>query len=516
MKTMITRNFIALLAAVLAEAGEPAVVPPPVAAWDVVPHQEVVRPIHLGVVAFHLRPLNVAFRVDGGGKPLLDRTVGAPSRNPDTGVWEYVCPLDPAILPDGPVAVQARVTVQDSPATVLELQPLVLIANAGGSLPAGRTVVVDAANGDDAGPGDAARPLRSLKAGLAAAGEAGTVRLRPGSYPAQGLGGGRRTRWTTIQPDEGVAAEAVVITPGRPGADKLRFVGLTFAADPEKKGYNTILAGEQGRHEVWIDRCAMICRGGREMGTVMFGNEYPAYITGGTVVDLSDGPSARLMRGLVMKRICSDAFTGARVAIDCTVEVIDRGGSDAHPDFVQSHVGDKAAMKSFILYNCRGLRCGAQGFFGLNVKDSAFVNCLFVKEPGDSPLRSQYVGRMENVLFLHLTLPNQHWHWRGTGPLTRDVVFVNGVVPSMDGADPQWMAGVGVRASHVVRSTAVQVEGVSQGDPGFADPSAADYRPRAGSPLVGSGARLACVPADIDGEPWPDGVANRGCLRTAP
>lgn len=513
---MITRVFLASILLAGLSAAEPAPLPPPVAAWDVVPHQELAKPLNLGVVAFHLRPLSVSFRIDGDGAPLLERTVTAPSRNPDTGVWEYVCPLDPAALPDGPFAVQARVAVADSPATALDLPPLPLLANARGTLPAGRTVIVDAAAGDDANPGDAERPLRSLKAGLAAAGEGGTVRLRAGSYPAQALGGGKRTRWTTIRPDDGVAADAVAITPGRPGADKLRFAGLTLAADPEKKGFNTILVGEGGRTEVWLDGCAIVCRKGQEWGTDLSSNGYPTYITGGTVVDLANGPSARLMRGLVMKRICSDAFTGARVAIDCTVEVIDRGGTAAHPDFVQSHTGKPDVLKSFILYNCRGLRCGAQGFFGQNVKDSAFVNCLFVKDPPGSPLRSQYVGRMENVLFLHLTLPNQHWHWRGTGPLTRDVAFVNGVVPSMDGTDPEWMAGVAVADSHVVRGTVVAGERLSQGEARFADPAAGDYRPLAGGPLAGSGARLACVPADIDGEPWPESGANRGCLRTAP
>lgn len=511
---MITRDILAaFLVAAWSWAGE---TPRPVAAWDVVPHQELVKPLQVGVVAFHLQPLNVRFRIDGVDRPLLERTVSAPTRNPDTGVWEYTCPVDPAALPDGAFTVRARVEVDGRPEAAIDLAPLPLLANAHGALPVVHEVVVDGASGDDANPGDAERPLRTLRAGVAAAGVGGTVRLRPGSYAAQGLGSGTRGRWTTICPAEGVPADAVVITPGRPGVDKLRFAGLTLAADPAQQAYNTILAGEGGKHEVWIDGCAMVCRKGREWHTDMLGNRYPAYITGGTVVDLSNGPAALLMRGLVMKRICSDAFTNARVAINCTVEVIDRGSTAAHPDFVQSHVADREETNSFLLYNCRGLRCGSQGFFGLNVADSAFVNCLFVKDPADSALRSQYTGRMENVLFLHLTLPNQHWHWRGTGALTRDVAFVNGVVPSMEGQDPEWMAGIAVRDSHVVRGAALAGERLGSGEAGFADPAAGDYRPRPGSPLAGSGARLACVPADIDGEPWPEGGVNRGCLRAAP
>jgi hypothetical protein len=513
---MMPRALAALLVSCILAAADPAL-PPPVAAWDVVPHQVLGAPLQVGVVAFHRLPLSVVFRIAGppGAAPVLERTVAEPTLNAHTGVWEYWCTVDPAAIPDGPFEVQARVEVAGHAEAAKELEPLALFANATGGLPAGREVVVDGANGDDAAAGDATAPLRSLKAGLAAAGAGGTVRLRAGRYAAQALGGSRRERWTTITADTGLKPEQVEITAGRPGFDKLRFAGVSLVAEPEKPGYNTILAGENGKHVVWFDGCRMVCSKGREWGAQLTGNNYPSYITGGEVIDLADGPSARLMRGLRMRRICSDAFTGARVAIDCTVEVIDRGTTEAHPDFVQSHVGDKDAMKSFILYNCRGLRCGAQGFFGLNVRDSAFVNCLFVKEPADSALRSQYVGRMENVLFLHLTLPNQHWHWRGTGPLTRDVLFANGVVPSMDGGDPEWMAGITVQDSHIVKATKVAGDGLGEGPARFADPAAGDYRPAAGSPLVGTARRFACVPADIDGKPWPAGAVNRGCLRTA-
>jgi len=512
---MITRATIAFIVVYVLAAGEPATaLPLPVAAWDVVPHQVLSAPLNVGVVAFHRQAVSVAFRIDGPAGALLERRVEAPTLNPHTGVWEYWCAVDPAIIPDGPFAVQARVEVVGAPTVAKDLDPLPLFANAKGSLPAGRTVVVDAEKGDDAASGEAAAPLRSLKAGLAAAGVGGTARLRPGRYPAQALGGGKRERWTTITADEGVKAEQVEITAGRPGFDKLRFHGVSLVAEPAKPGYNTILTGENGKHEAWFDGCLMVCRTGRESGSQLTGNNYPSYITGGEVMDLADGPSARLMRGLRMRRICSDAFTGAKVAINCTVDVIDRGTSEAHPDFVQSHVGDAAAFKSFILYNCRGLRCGAQGFFGLNVRDSAFVNCLFVKDPPESPLRSQYVGKMENVLFLHLTLPNQHWHWRGTGPLTRDVLFANGIVASMDGSDAEWMAGITVQDSQVVKETKVAGARLTQGTPGFADPATGDYRLRADGLAAGSAPRLPCVPADLDGKPWPEGKANRGCLRT--
>lgn len=497
-------------------------VPPPVAAWDVVPHQVIRETLCAGVVAFHRSALTVEFRVQASGAavPAWSRTVTEPTLNPQVNVWEYWCSIDPATLPDGAFSVQARVFPTGHPEAVKELAPLPLFANAKGTLPPGREVIVDAAHGDDAQPGDAGKPLRTLKAGLAAAGVGGRVLLRPGSYSAQALGGGmKRAYWTTVTAAPGISADAVEITPGRPGTDKLRFAGVTLAADPAEKGYNTILAGEQGKSEVWLDGCRIVCKKGRESGTDFSGNVYPAYITGGETMDLANGPAARLMRGHRIRRICSDAFTSVAVAVNCTVDEIDRGGTAAHPDFCQSHVASPDQYKSFILYNCRGLRCSSQGFFGLNLRDSAFVNCLFVKYPPNSPMLSQYSGRMENVLFLHLTLPNQAWNWRGKGALTRDVWFLNSIVPAMSAGDPAWLAGIRVADTHFIlgaKPYGAQLLGdqATQGAAAFADPAAGDYRLLPDSPAAGTAQRLPCVPADIDGTPWPAGKANRGCLRT--
>lgn len=515
--------ILALLALSLAAADEAAAPPPPpIAAWDVVPHQIITAPFQAGVVAFHLRPLAVEFAltVAGRDEPLRRETVTAPTFNAQVGVWEYWLAIDPAQIPDGPFAVTATVRVADAPAVARALDPLPLYANAGGTLVLGTTVHVDGEKGDDAQPGTAEQPKRTLKSGVVAAGDGGRVLLAPGSYPADGLGGGmKRQYWTTITAREGAAREAVVITPGRPGTDKLRFAGLTLASDPAEPKYHTLLAGEQGRSVAWFDDCVFTCRKGREFACNVTGNGYRTYITGGETIELSNGPSATLMRGHRIRSICSDAFSSVRAAINCTVDEIERGKTEAHPDFCQSHVGKPDEYKSFILYNCRGLKCSSQGLFGLNLRDSAFINILFVKHPDNSPVSSQYTGRMENVIFAHMTFPNQVWHWRGKEALTRDVHFVNNIVASMSvSADPAWMAGF--RFSHNLFLGGSKGYGaVTPGDEarsgaaGFADPAAGDWRPAADGPAAGSALPLTCVPADIDGKPWPDGKPDRGCLR---
>lgn len=515
--------LLALLVLSLAAADEAAAPPsPPIAAWDVVPHQIITAPFQAGVVAFHLRPLAVEFAltVAGRDEPLRRETVTAPTFNAQVGVWEYWLVIDPAQIPDGPFSIAATVQVVEAPTSTLKLAPLPLYANSGKTLALGTTVHVDGEKGDDAQPGSLEQPKRTLKAALAAAGDGGSILLAAGTYSADGLGGGLgRKRWTTIAPREGVSREAVVITPGRPGTDKLRFAGLTLASDPSEAKYHTLLTGDNGRSVVWVDDCVLTCRKGREFSCNAFGNNYPSYVTGGETVELSNAPGAILMRGHRIRSICSDAFTSVRTAINCTVDEIERGKTEAHPDFCQSHVGKPDEYKSFILYNCRGLKCSSQGLFGLNLRDSAFINILFVKHPANSPMSSQYSGRMENVLFAHMTFPNQVWHWRGKEALTRDVYFVNNIVASMSiSADPAWMTGF--RFSHNLYLGGNKGYGaVTPGDEarsgaaGFVDPTVADYRLGADSPAAGSALPLSCVPADIDGKPWADGKPNRGCLR---
>jgi hypothetical protein len=263
--------------------------------------------------------------------------------NERTGVWEYHMTVDPGKLDDGPLVVQAEAVPLGAGHFSTELTNLPLYANANGTLTPEAPVWADCEAGDDeTGDGTEARPLKTIRQALKAAGDGGTVYLKAGKgYAAQGLGGGKkRTYWTTIAAAPSVNRDDVEIGAGRTGTDKLRFHNVTLYSDPPTRAYNTILSGENGSTIVWLDDCKMYNRRGRWAGGgVVFGNRYVGYVTGGITTEMDNGPGGVLVRNHKIHRITSDALTGARTAINVEVRDIDRGPTSAHPDWHQSYTG---------------------------------------------------------------------------------------------------------------------------------------------------------------------------------
>ena len=487
----------------------------PIAAWDVVPHQILSAPFTAGVVAFHEESVSVRFTVHVAGGELeeLARTVQAPTWNPRTKVWEYVYEVDPSRIPDGPFELRAVCTPGGKGNRIVALPPLPLYANAKGTLTPGRTVYADSAKGSDANPGTRERPLQSLAAAVQAVGDGGVIRLQPGEYSSHQLRGGRkRAHWTLITPADGVKRTEVQIGGGRPGTDKLLFRNVAFFGDVKEGKYSCILVGEQSSTVVWLDNCEIRNRHGRWSGYVtMFGNRYSAYITGGFCTEMQRAPGALLMRNYRIVKISEDVFTDSKVAINCVVDGVDAGDTGGHADFHQSYIRDKALFNhGIILYNCTGVNCKAQGFFGHNLKDSAFVNCLFVKTP-NNPLLSQYSGKLDHVLFLHLTLPNQSWLWRGDLK-SRNCHMINCLLPGMniserEGAD---LSGITIDHNHFIDPKRAMGENTTLGKAMFADPPANNYHLLPGSPAGGTGRLLPTVPADCTGTAWNTARPSRG------
>lgn len=487
----------------------------PIAAWDVVPHQILSTPFKAGVIAFHEESVSVRFTVHVSGQEIkgLSRTMQAPTHNPRTNVWEYVYEVDPARIPDGPFELHAACTPGGAGNRNITLPPLPLHANANGTLTPSRTVYADSARGSDASPGTREQPLQSLAAAVKAAGDGGVILLQPGEYSPHQLRGGReRSHWTLITPAEGVARTDVQIGGGRPGTDKLLFRNVAFFADAKEGKYTPIILGEQSKTSVWLDNCEIRNRHGRWSGNVvMFGNRYLAYITGGFCTEMQRAPGALFMRNYRIVKISEDVFTDSKVAVNCTVDDVDAGDTGGHADFHQSYIRDKAYFnQGVILYNCTGVNCKAQGFFGHNLKDSAFVNCLFVKTP-DHPMLSQYSGKLDHVLFLHLTLPNQSWLWRGNLK-SRSCHMVNCLLPGMsvstsEGAD---LSGFIIDHNHFIDAKRAMGDNTTLGKPAFADPAADDYRLLLGSVAAGTGKSFPTVPADITGTAWNTARPSRG------
>jgi hypothetical protein len=490
-----------------------------IAAWDVVPWRAFGEPFRAGVVAFHESGVKVQFKVTpaDGAAVLLSREVLQPALNERTNVWEFWLELDPAELPTGLIHVQARAVPLGAEHLAVDLPPLPLHVLSRTKVLENIALWVDCANGDDAdGDGTKPRPFKTLAVAVRKSSDGATIHLQPGRcYSAQALGGGRnRARWTIITAAPGAEREQVEIGPGRTGTEKLCFRNVTLFADPPDRRYNTILAGENGATIVWLDNCKLYNRKGRwGGGGNAFGNRYVGYVTGGITTDMDNGPGAVLLRNHEIVRIASDALTNARTAINCRVRDIDPGTTGAHPDFHQSYVGDRTKVKTAILYNCSGVDCIAQGFFGHNLKDSAFVNCLFHK--GETVMLSQYSGKLDHVLWLHLTVPNQGWLWRGAGLDARNCHVLNCIFAGMSRHQGADAGGLTMDCNHYMDPKRAMGTGTTTGDPHFVDADRRDFRLRVASPAADGGRPLQCVPADIEGKPYGQGGRPRGCYSPA-
>ena len=469
----------------------------PVARWDVVPHQRVTGIFKAGVVAFHEKGVKVEFEV--AGKTFVAEE---PKLNDRVNVWEYYVPINTEKLPDGPIAVKAKAVTLDG-AESHTLPELRLYADNKKSVGSHETVTI--------GPED------SLKDAIAKVGDGGTVCLRKGVYKPQGLGGKGRTYWTTLTPAPGVAREDVEFTPGRPGADKLKFQGVTLACDFEGK-YAALLAGENGATECWLDDCKLMNKKGRWVGNSnSFGNRMRGYVTGGETTEMNNGPDGELIRNHLVHKIASDVWTGSdRLVVNCKCYDVDPGSTGAHPDFHQSHCRAPGYVHDVILYNVSGYDCKCQGLFGLRLRDSAFVNVSFKCDCG---MYTQYSDEMINVLFAHITLVDQTWLWRkgkqgkdGDFKPT-DVRVLNCVLRQMGGFD-DLANGDGSAGLLVHHNAFYGTE--RKGNPvkpygsdtlvlprQFADEAAKNYALPASSPALKGGVALQCVPADINGNPYP-------------
>jgi hypothetical protein len=487
----------------------------PVAAWDVVPFQVFDKSFHVGVVAFHETGCQVEFtvRVAGENAAIQTQVVQNPTLNAQSNVWEYWLALDPAALPDGPIEVRAKVLPLGAGMIARELTPLTMYANGRRSLKFGEPVWVDCNRGDDTAAATEAKPLKTLAAAVKHAPNGGTIYVKAGKgYSANELGGGlRRTYWTVIAAAPGVKRDDIEIGPGRPGTDKLCFRGVTLYADPPSRAYNTILIGDNGQTMVWLDDCKMYNKKGRwGGGGIAFGNRYVPYVIGGLTTEMDNGPGGVLVRGHRIVKITSDAFTEVQTAINCSVEDIDPGPTEAHPDFHQSYVGDPNTFNTVILYNVWGKRCISQRFFGHNLRDSAFVNCLFHK--GDTVMVSQYTGPLDHVLFIHLSVPNQSWLWLDDFR-PKNCCMIDCLLGNLPATPKVQAPGLSYAGLHVIGATTLVSKGGTAGAVQFVDAPQLDFHPALGSAVATGGAPLQCVPADIDGRPYDANSPSRGCFQ---
>lgn len=475
----------------------------PVARWDVIPHQRIEGVFKAGVVAFHEDGVKVVF--DVAGKKF---TAENPKLNDRTGVWEYYVPINAAKLPDGPFVVRATAITLGAKPESFELAELPLFADSGKTQGSRAEVTIG--------------PDESLAQAIQKAGDGGTVYLKKGVYSLSKLGKKDRRFWTTLTTAPGVKREEVEFSAGRPGADKLRFKGVSLFCDAEGK-YASIIAGENGSTWCWLDDCRLFNKKGRwACNAQVLGNRMRAYVTGGETFDMANGPGATLQRGHYVHHISSDVWTGSDcLVVNCRSDDVNPGKTGAHPDFHQSHARAPHWVHDVILYNVSGYDCRCQGLFGIRLRDSAFVNVSF---KCDCLMYSQYSDDMENVIFAHLTIVDQTWLWReAKGPKgtfnPKDVRVFNSVFRQMGGF-AALAGGDGSAGLKVYRNAfyGKDRKGRNIGEYGtdtiraerpFADEANHTYALTKGSPALKHGIHLQCVPADINGKPY--GAGPRAC-----
>lgn len=491
--------------------------------WDVVPYQRFSGTFEVGVVGFHEEGLDVVFAVNG--EPV--GRVAEPTRNPRTGVCEYFVTLDAADYPDGPVTVTATLEPDCVGHLARELAPLVLHANAGGSLGNDTVLRVDCATGDDdAGDGSPGAPYRTIERAFTLVGDGGTVELAAGGcyeltddLPPSGY-----THWTTVQPAPGVAREEVEIltygpgaSTGRFGEDRVRWRNVRLRKDVEP-GYSTLFYLESG-HAVWFDGAELYDARGQWNGGQLLGGNVPweAYYTDAYVHDIQNA-GYRFGRGVVMENIGSDVFRGASglLSVNLVVYGIDAGTTDAHPDFFQFYNPDET-VENVVVYNARVYDMGAQGIFGGpgEMRDVAFVNLLMEKDPADSALTSQITGSWDHVLLWHVTTVDAGFFLRETAAL-RSFFIQNGLYHTLHAGDATSLPTFTIERNHVATLVWDQPEPMglyaSVGDPGFVDVATDDYHLASGSPAVGRGAPLPGVPVDVEGTPYDPEAPALGCF----
>lgn len=143
----------------------------------------------------------------------------------------------------------------------------------------------------------------------------------------------------------------------------------------------TILYFNDGER-AWFDGAVLYDKNGRWAESGLF-NRGTCYLTDSRIRDVSNCGGI-YHRNVRIERIGSDVYRGANnlTAVNVTIQVMDKGSTSAHPDFIQFY-NPAAPVRNVILYNVKCYGMNAQGIFGAEgeVSDTALVNLQLEKEP---------------------------------------------------------------------------------------------------------------------------------------
>lgn len=477
-----------------------------IANWNLVPFQRLNEPTKVGVVAFHETGANVTFSINGS----VVATVDEPTMNDRVNVVEYWIEVDPADYPDGPITLEATAAPDGAGHDSRVLGARTLYANAGGTLGSSAVIWVSPTGNDTTGAGTEANPYATIKKGILSAGDGGTVYLQAGQYKLTATSTPSRLYWTTVMAAPGLDAEDVgILTKGpdststnRYNAHKIRWHNVSLYCDRVGTSYGNIFYLNTGQ-QVWMDGAVMYDANGPFAGTTtMGGSGYASYQTNGVVRDVGN-TNGGFRRNMLYQDICSDTFAGGTnlLAINVTIDTIDRGTTSAHPDFIQFYSPGNV-MENIILYNVRAYNMAAQGLFGSDgdAEDVAFINLLLEATPGLS-YRSQLTGVWRHALLWNTTIVNQTFDFRDSTNIAdfdvRNCLFNRFTTDNL--SHPSITIESNHTTSLAFDQTAPLGANATLGSPLFVDAANDDYRLDPASPAYETGAITPGVPADIDG-----------------
>jgi hypothetical protein len=501
-----------------------------IARWDVVPYQAFDSTFNVGVVAFHINDIDrIEFAVNGG--PWV--AVRSMTKNPQTDVVEYWVTLRASDFPDTNVEVRAiaypkigipRVLAGDSIAANGE-HSLWLQSNANHSLVnTNKAIFVSPSGSDSTGDGNSAKPFQTISKALNVAGQSGTcqgatIYLKAGTYvyptvaaDCTGLG---TARWLTLESDPAAGKANVIITDAVTAPDvyvrKLHVKNLTL----KNLNNNYVFSRPSAvwGNFFWLDNVEYSGNGPVDTpagpafsappirsGTLYYTDVY-VHDHAGSVFN------GALARNLSAYNVGGDFINSMALTVNASVDHM-RHNDPVHADIVQIPTG---SIDNMIIYGLKGTDVAGQGLaIGTTQpqRDIAVVNALLERAAGYGYFTWPVVGLPAR----HVVLRNITWigytynvdPTRG-GDHQWNYELSNSVIPAMSDLGDVNAVGWRVFNNHFTAGTA-SGSNFTVGDPMFADAPNHDYRPAAGSPLLGRVTQIG-VPFDLAGLSVPLGGA---------
>ncbi|MGE3109791.1 MAG: hypothetical protein AB7G11_17000 [Phycisphaerales bacterium] len=395
-----------------------------IARFDMIPNQEVVGYLDVGVVAFHMNGIErVEFAVEGG-TPV---NVTAMQLNAQTGVWEYFARVMQSDF-EGGRSIEVRATAYPTTGVPRVLEPLRLYVPTANWQPI--TMYVSPTGSDVTGDGSDANPYKSInkaakqiEARQNGVADGGVINLKAGDHlwgPAgRDADGGwisyptTEQRFLTIQTDPRIRKRDVRIVDSPGGGLRTKLVHLrnvTVVGCQLENAQPT----NSDRAEIWVHGCTFMGPSLVQMVRWIAPEAYPggAYVTNTVVRDAVEGWSGTtLVRGCTIDGIGNDALVNCLMVVNCEVRnIVNPEGTGFHSDVLQYHT-QETPFENIIVYNLRAVNNTAQAWnvgytrrgTGPAWSDVALVNVM--NEQDAAGYSSSWAADVNHLLWWNLTIP---------------------------------------------------------------------------------------------------------------